>query len=225
MEALIWSRQMLAALRRRGWDRDATALEVIGEDHAAWDMSGFTPEQRTLRLERMARLVRTLFAERLTLAAGASSGSALFGFPRDLLLAILGNAEGRRQLLQHFPALEGQLVERSFLTNDLETEFSTIVRRCGYKPVLQMVLGALRSVDILATVRRDPTHGLSLPAAAKASYNQQQQEEANATSWHDGSSARPSGTAWGRHQRAATQQARRTVGGTAMVRDYHRNKN
>ncbi len=211
-------------MRRRDWnrDRDATTLEVFGEGHTAWDMSGFTPEQRTRQLEHVARLLRTLFAERLTLAAEATSSGGLFGFPRDLLLSILGNAEGREQLLRRFPALEGLLVERACLTNDLETEFSTIVRRCGCKAALAMVLGALHSVDTLFTVRRGPTLSLFPPAAGKASYNQQQQGVVNATAWHDGSSERPSDTVWRRRTDEATQQALRTVGAQATVRDYTR---
>ena len=221
MEAIFWNEDLWAALWRRGYERDATALEVLGRGHAAFDMSGLTPEQRSRWLDRVFHLLRTLFAERLTLAAEAGGG-ALFGFPRDLLLSILGNAEGREQLLRRFPGLQGVLVEFSMLTNDLETEFSTIVRRCDYKAALEMVLGALWSTDTLTTVRRAASSSLSPPAAAKASYNQQQQEAANDRRWHEDRSGRPSGTAWRQHARAATQQALRAVGGQAMVRDLHR---
>lgn len=113
VQALFCDKKLRAWLSKEGHHRDAAVLEALGDAHAAWDMSGLTAEWRDGALQRLSNMLVQAFGRRLTHVSGAASSRPVGGMPRDLLMALAGNGDVRRQLLLLFPWLSSCLSGRA----------------------------------------------------------------------------------------------------------------
>ena len=84
------------------------------------------------------------------------------GFPRDLLLTMLQNIDGRRRFIEQHPLLGKLLNERAFSQDDVELEWSSLVFIAKYKPTAETCLSRLRSADVLAALRASPFSSLKV---------------------------------------------------------------
>jgi hypothetical protein len=128
-----------------------------------------------------------VFGRRLSHVCGAASSKPIGGLPRDLLIALIGNADVRRQLLAcRVPlASEGILHDRCLSTDDqvirfglilqvLENEWSCLVLLLSFKPTIRMAAAMMATVDWLGRMRRDPElgiHVIHVTMTAQGSYS------------------------------------------------------
>ena len=129
--ALLCDSKLIKQLEELGHHKEALVLRLYGDAHAAWDMSGLTHEWRNRALLRWAALLRQLVAPQLRHSRSAASGAPTAGLPRDLLVAIVGNIDLRRHMLEALPWLWQLLHERASTTDDVESEFSNMSKGCA----------------------------------------------------------------------------------------------
>ncbi|KAK3265254.1 hypothetical protein CYMTET_26053 [Cymbomonas tetramitiformis] len=182
-EDLFYNETLRVELRKLGYHQDALALQVFGNAHLAWDAPGLSQSVRSTLLTELRQLLKVLLAGRMHSVKGLMSGDRVGGFPRDLLLVLQGNIDARTHLLSRYPFLRETLNERSFSTDDLETEFGMLVLRCGFKPRWSVASGALHAIDELTTMKRDPDVGFSIPSASGRHYSHHVGTGKKSTQW------------------------------------------
>jgi len=157
-------------LIERGFWRDVAWMIVFSEAYQAFELSGLDHADRNDRLDVQRRLLSAaIFADVHDVHCAHAHGTAqLFGFPRRLMMVLLENIDGRQHILDTYADAHRKLVERSGSTDDLELEFALIVMRCGYKPTMAALLGAIANIDRLAAFRRDCERGFSLAMSTKS---------------------------------------------------------
>lgn len=89
-------------------------------------------------------------------------------------------------MLDTYEDADEHLVEAAFSTDDIELEFALVVLRCGYKPTMKALLGALANIDRLAALRRDADSGFSIAASTKSNATHHQASARRTAEWNDG---------------------------------------
>ncbi|KAK3264456.1 hypothetical protein CYMTET_26810 [Cymbomonas tetramitiformis] len=130
-----------------------------------------------------------------------------------------GNIDARTHLIHRYPYLKMTLDERSFSTDDLETEFGMLVMLCGYKPCWTVASGALHAIDELTAMKRDPHLGFSLPTSTAAKYSHQRATAKKDERWHI-----PDPDAIAKYLAHVTYKAKRQARDKRTVRDFHSTK-
>lgn len=162
-QELFYNTELRAKLRERGWVKDALALQIIGEEHQAWDMPGLSPEDRSGRMHRLHAMLLDLFGGRLHDVVGIHK-SHLGGFPRELLFAWLSNIDSYKVLCREHPGLVKTLVQHSLDTDDLETSFGMLKMRCRSDVAYNVAVRSQEATDHLFNMRRldDDSRGFSM---------------------------------------------------------------
>lgn len=164
-----------AALLLAGHTRDALVLTIMGQYHQAWEMPGLSLAQRVARMQVPRVLVRHMLQHCLgnlyCCEHMAGRNIKVLEVHAQWLLCLIGNVEVHTFVLASSPAL-GCFLQRSVSTDDIEALFGVLVMLCGFKPELQMVVGCLGSMAVLAWIRRN-AHSLQIlaPASSESPYS------------------------------------------------------
>ncbi len=170
-------------------------------------------------MQRLSNMLAQAFGRRIAHVSGAASSKPVGGMPKDLLLALGGNGDVRRQLLQFFPWLRQLLHDRGFSTDDLENEWSCLVLLLSFKPTIRVAGAMMATRDWLARLRRDPQAGLQ----PQGSYSYHQATAAKDASWNDGCLLREPG-ALARALLSVVDRGRKASRNKKYVRDHHKHK-
>lgn len=208
------------ALHDAGHHITAISLKVIGNAQQAWDTPGLTAEERDKRLDHL-RLLFLTAAGNMPKLAPRLCEATICGYPRDLVLSIVGNVEGRAFFKLHVPQFSHILVERSLCQDDLETSFSQIVTRLGWKATWRAISSVMRNIDIVTAMRRDPDLGFHVKNSAQSSYPHHVSNRLRGNQWNDGSILRPSATCMKKHLAAVHRAALRVATPKPTIRDAH----
>jgi len=161
-------------------------LEILGESHQAWNLSGSTAAKRDASINRLNRLVRELFGKHLY-DVRAASASQFRGFTRDLLLVLCMNRDARHHIKSLNPHVERILVEHSLDTDGLETVFGMIVMRLGYKSTYVRIMAAMRTNERVAQMKRDGDSLVTVCSSSKRRYTHHLATAKRHAEWNDGS--------------------------------------
>jgi hypothetical protein len=102
---LFCNREFQEALAEAGHSQEALVLFVFGRDFQAWDQRQLTGFMRDLQTSVYNDVIYTLFGKFLSMPDFISKAK-FGGFPRDLLLARLGNNDARRQYMDEIGKFE-----------------------------------------------------------------------------------------------------------------------
>ena len=187
-ENFFFSPLLKEKLIEQGHWRDAVWLKVMAEKYQAWETSGLDHQERNKRENLLRRMIAaTMHTDLHDVSVKHAAGSTyLLGFPRALLMVLMESIDARRHLLDLYHDGALLLVERALSTDDIETLFSLIVLRCGYKPMLEDLLGALANIDRLDEFRRNPLLGFILTVSTKSNATQYTAALRRLSEWNDG---------------------------------------
>lgn len=131
---VTYSVPLQAALRAKGWLKDALALQILGEAHQAFTIPGFTKEWRDEKIAMRTDMVKQLMgSSRFDVALNRERPYSC-ELTRALLSVWAMNSDGRTHLLARHPGTEEVLCETSLSTDRVETFFGEVVNRAQYKP-------------------------------------------------------------------------------------------
>ena len=216
---LLQNRHLHDALQRLGFAKEAILMKALGEAEQAYKFPGLRLVTRGERILRESRLMRCVMGEALALA---EPGASIQGFPTRLLRATVSNADSYFALLRYYPHIKPTLIQHFLSTTDLEHEFSTLVRHVGWKATTNIVLGALRTIDLRMRTRTDPNSHIVQRASTRSKYTHVQCVDARDKSWVDPSLLEFEGEGREAHYAALTKKARAAVKDKRMIRDHHR---
>jgi len=172
-QEIYYNTRLQERLKEYGWMKDALCLQVIGEEHMAWDMPGLTQADRRIRMDKLKTMLKRIWGSRAHNVNDIHK-TKVAGMPRTLLFALMSNIDAHTHYGREHPELAEWLVQHALDTDDLETSFGMLVMRCRWKPTWEVAVRAQISIDHLYRMRRmpDATRGFALPGggARKCTY-------------------------------------------------------
>jgi len=217
------------ALQRRlaelgSWSA-AGALKVFGHGSQAFSSEGISRETRRQYLVDEASLIKALFGERLGVVELLTAGDVARGFPRDLLLSRLGNICSHQWWEQLHPDLIHALVDLFFSTDDVELEWSMLVRIArGYKPQAQIALGVLRNADVLSNAKLKCDGNIIVAASTKSNYVHAERRAGVDERWNDPDLLERAGPGQDKYNHKLTADSSAVVRAYRSIRSFHDNK-
>jgi len=168
--------------------KTAVWLKAFADKYKAWDTPHLSHEERNRSEGVLHRLIAAAMHDDIhnVDVNHAAPAKYLLGFPRRLLMVLMENIAARQHVLDLYHDGALWLVERALSTDDIETLFSLIVLRCGYKPEMNVLVGALANIDRLAAYRRDPLLGFILTVSTKSNATQYTAMLTRMNEWNDG---------------------------------------
>jgi hypothetical protein len=149
--------------------RELLVLRVFGLAWTAWDMRDLNSGERTRRIELVLQLLLyNLAGEQIYLPFKAADGlpgvqsQYVNVFTAQSILAMLHNADARRQFRDAHPEAYKHLCERALTQNDLESLFSLVATSAGYKPGGANLLARLARINFADMVMRSTTRIFSM---------------------------------------------------------------
>jgi len=187
-ENFFFSPLLRQKLIEQGDWRSALWLKAFADKYQAWDTSHLTHDERNVREGVLYRLIAAALHSDIhnTTVKHSAPAAYMLGFPRKLLMVLMENIDARRHVLDLYHDGAQFLVERALSTDDIETLFSMIVYRCGYKPELEQLIGVLANIDRLAAYKRDPMLGFILNVSTKTNVTQYTAMTKRMSEWNDG---------------------------------------
>ena len=105
---------------------------------------------------------------------------------------MMANADGRALLLSKRSAVEAALLnEKAWSNDDIEDQFSALVRRCGFKPDPATCEGVFRSIDALSAIHHSADKEFHTWVSGRKQYNTADSTTEVLTKWNDGTAVAP----------------------------------
>ena len=155
-QALYDSAELIQALHRYGFPREATYVQVVSRAYQAMDARGIPPSERTVRV-----LDRTLMLLRIV---GNLLSRPLKHFPAKLqgltnkqIQSWLMNADARLWVIGRLSEEDRiHFNERCCSSDTVELVFMMVHNICGYKPPRRILQGNLRNISFAARIKAMP---------------------------------------------------------------------
>jgi hypothetical protein len=186
-QALVGNTDLHDQLCKDGHSTEALIMQLVSRAFEAFDMSGLTPMERTLRIAERSLMVSRILGNSWYVRDTRDSVS---GFTKQLLASWLFNADMRQFVLDRLPEHQRKwLIDRCFSSDVIELLFSLMVQLCGYKPSQRQLEGINRRLQFLQSQKQmsEEDRGYSQRKRNTAHYSHHALEASGSKQWNDGS--------------------------------------